>query len=95
LNANLKDQSHLNWQEPRNESSPVAGLLNANFEEQSHPNWQEPRNETSPEAGYLNANLEEQSHLNWHLQEPESWTDGDKCFDQWFDPCHKPDFPGS
>jgi hypothetical protein len=69
--------------------------LNANLKDQSHLNRQEPRNETSPEAGFLNANLEEQSHLNWHLQEPEPWANGDKCFDQWFDPCHMPDFLGS
>jgi hypothetical protein len=71
LNVNLKDQSHINRQEPTNDTSlGGASFLNANLKDQSHLNWQEHMNETSPVAGLLNANLEEQSHLNW--QEPKN-----------------------
>jgi len=46
-------------------------------------------NDTTPlEPSFLNDNLKDQSHL--YLQGPKSLTDGG----QWFDPCHKLDFPG-
>ncbi|CAD6339066.1 unnamed protein product [Miscanthus lutarioriparius] len=45
--------------------------------------------DTTPlETSFLNDNLKDQSHLYW--QEPKLLTDGG----QWFDPCHKLDFPG-
>ncbi|XP_066376680.1 transcription factor MYB7-like [Miscanthus floridulus] len=46
-------------------------------------------NDTTPlDSSFLNDNLKDQSHLYW--QEPKLLTDGG----QWFDPCHKLDFPG-